>query len=163
MSARYVLLLTQVTLHLNGSSDPLPFAMKVGENGEAFFVMKIDDAGEGVPEALVTSPIVGPTSEPVTPKPHELEPLDLGMSQATLDSPPSPAKDESETPGGNDVDSEEYPAPFGAGTEDVPAHELESAPPGGDTPLHASKQGALLYLRSRYGPARYGRLQSHTE
>ena len=33
----------KVTLHLNDSPDPLPFAMKVGENGEAFFVMKVEN------------------------------------------------------------------------------------------------------------------------
>lgn len=59
--------------------------MKVGENGEAFFVMKIDQACDSVPDSLVTSPMVSPTTEePSDDKPHEPEPLDLGASQASL-------------------------------------------------------------------------------
>ena len=56
----------KVTLHLNDSPDPLPFAMKVGENGEAFFVMKVENPEEHVPDALVTSPVVGPLSNPLS-------------------------------------------------------------------------------------------------
>ena len=48
----------KVTLHLNGSSEPLPFAMKVGENGEAFFIMEFDEDAEDVPEDLVTLSLI---------------------------------------------------------------------------------------------------------
>ena len=54
----------KVTLHLNGSPNPLPFAMKVSENGEAFFVMKVDAEDALLSDAQVTSPIVGPTDAP---------------------------------------------------------------------------------------------------
>lgn len=57
----------QVTLHLNNSPDPLPFAMKVGEAGEAFFVLELDDqsyGNESIPEDLVTSPILSAASSP---------------------------------------------------------------------------------------------------
>ena len=74
----------KVTLHLNGSSEPLPFAMKVGENGEAFFIMEFDEDAEDVPEDLVTSPIVSATgdeaAEPSAEVIAEPEPLDLGES-----------------------------------------------------------------------------------
>ena len=56
----------QVTLHLNNSSEPLPFAMKVGEAGEAFFVFEVDPEGEGgVPPDLVTSPVLSAMTSPV--------------------------------------------------------------------------------------------------
>ena len=147
----------KVTLHLNGSPEPLPFAMKVGENGEAFFVMKIDDAAEGVPQALVTSPIVGPASESSSPKNPELEPLDLGVSetsQATSAAASGPASAAASAPasapasenGECDTSSDSFPAPFGSGTQDVPALELENVPSGGDEELHASKQGTFCTL-----------------
>ncbi|WFC96921.1 phosphatidate phosphatase [Malassezia brasiliensis] len=145
----------KVTLHLNGSPEPLPFAMKVGENGEAFFVMKIDDAAEGVPQALVTSPIVGPAAESTSPKSPGPEPLDLGVSETAPASPvlaakpapaaasvpasgpaTAPASDE----GAGDSSTDSFPAPFGSGTQDVSALELENGPSGGDEELHASKQ-----------------------
>lgn len=130
----------KVTLHLNGSPEPLPFAMKVGENGEAFFVMKIDDTGEGVPKSLVTSPIVGPTPEPVAETNQDLEPLDLGASETV-----SPTE-EPEQKDGSDAD--EFPAPFGSTIEHLTSTDLESAPSGGDEPLHASKQGRCGAARS---------------
>ncbi|UZJ55128.1 hypothetical protein CBS101457_004448 [Exobasidium rhododendri] len=57
----------KVTLHLNNSSEPLPFAMKVGEAGEAFFVLELgdDEARGGIPEDLVTSPIVSAVASPI--------------------------------------------------------------------------------------------------
>lgn len=56
----------KVTLHLNDSPEPLPFAMKVGEAGEAFFVLELNDeeARQGVPDELVTSPILSATTSP---------------------------------------------------------------------------------------------------
>ncbi|PWN90511.1 LNS2-domain-containing protein [Acaromyces ingoldii] len=56
----------KVTLHLNNSPDPLPFAMKVGEAGEAFFVLELDDdeQRQGIPDDLVTSPILSATTSP---------------------------------------------------------------------------------------------------
>ena len=41
---------------MNG--QPVPFDMKIGEDGEAFFVLETD---EEVPEDLLTSPILGAT------------------------------------------------------------------------------------------------------
>ena len=72
----------KVTLHLNDSPDPLPYAMKVGENGEAFFVIKVENPDEPVPDALVTSPVVSPT-----PGTGEPVPLRLDASHAE---PPAP-------------------------------------------------------------------------
>lgn len=81
----------KVTLHLNDAPEPLPFAMKVGENGEAFFVMKLDHPPHGdVPEALVTSPMVEAESD--TPQRNEPEPLDLGASQAATPAAVTPAE-----------------------------------------------------------------------
>lgn len=56
----------KVTLHLNNAPDPLPFAMKVGEAGEAFFVVELDaeEANQGIPDELVTSPILSATTSP---------------------------------------------------------------------------------------------------
>jgi phosphatidate phosphatase LPIN len=42
----------------NNLDGPAPFDMKVGDSGEAFFVMETD---EDVPEDLVTSPMMMPT------------------------------------------------------------------------------------------------------
>lgn len=51
-------LLLQVSVFVNGK--PIPFNMKIGEAGEAFFVFETD---EDVPEELMTSPLL----EPVRP------------------------------------------------------------------------------------------------
>lgn len=42
----------------NNDPEEAPFSMKVGETGEAFFVM---ETSEDVPEDLITSPVVSPT------------------------------------------------------------------------------------------------------
>ncbi|PWY98213.1 LNS2-domain-containing protein [Testicularia cyperi] len=86
----------KVTLHLNNATEPLPFAMKVGEAGEAFFVLEIDDEDElnRIPADLVTSPILSAASSPIGGEPiddkaaksSEVEPLDLGESRADVDS-----------------------------------------------------------------------------
>ncbi|GAC93845.1 nuclear elongation and deformation protein [Pseudozyma hubeiensis SY62] len=95
----------KVTLHLNGSTDPLPFAMKVGESGEAFFVLEIDEddeEGGRIPDELVTSPILSATTSPIAGpedgehgagqggEAAEVEPLELGEAEhlppASLDS-----------------------------------------------------------------------------
>ncbi|KAF9057891.1 Lipin/Ned1/Smp2-domain-containing protein [Panaeolus papilionaceus] len=46
----------QVNVFVNG--NPIPFAMKIGEAGEAFFVFETED---DVPPDLITSPILQPT------------------------------------------------------------------------------------------------------
>ncbi len=56
----------KVTLHLNNSTDPLPFAMKVSDSGEAFFVMEIDEDDDHIPADLVTSPILSAAASPIT-------------------------------------------------------------------------------------------------
>ncbi|SPO27654.1 related to SMP2 protein, involved in plasmid maintenance, respiration and cell proliferation [Ustilago trichophora] len=84
----------KVTLHLNNSTDPLPFAMKVGDSGEAFFVLEIDDEDErnNIPDDLVTSPILSAASSPMAlPEDDgdpdaqngsaEVEPLMLGEAE----------------------------------------------------------------------------------
>ena len=49
----------RVTIKLPGNlEEPAPFDMKVGEAGEAFFVVETD---QEVPEELMTSPVVKPT------------------------------------------------------------------------------------------------------
>ncbi|CAO1630222.1 unnamed protein product [Parajaminaea phylloscopi] len=57
----------KVTLHLNDGPEPLPFAMKIGEQGEAFFVVEVDDETERsqIPDDLVTSPILSATTSPL--------------------------------------------------------------------------------------------------
>lgn len=40
------------------NSNPVPFFMKVGDAGEAFFVVETE---EDVPEELLTSPLLGAT------------------------------------------------------------------------------------------------------
>ncbi|CBQ73864.1 related to SMP2 protein, involved in plasmid maintenance, respiration and cell proliferation [Sporisorium reilianum SRZ2] len=84
----------KVTLHLNNSTDPLPFAMKVSDSGEAFFVLEIDDEDErnNIPDDLVTSPILSAASSPITSPEDggdadapdasaEVEPLELGDAE----------------------------------------------------------------------------------
>lgn len=83
----------KVTLHVNDSPDPLPFAMKVGENGEAFFVMKLESARSDVPDDLVTSPVVYAHAPD---RPGDPEPLDLGAAQATPPAPATPPSDEAD-------------------------------------------------------------------
>lgn len=70
-------LCVQVDVSING--HPIPFNMKIGEAGEAFFVFETDG---DVPEDLITSPLLQPTVE--TSAAPDLD----------LDAPPA---DESET------------------------------------------------------------------
>ncbi|KAJ3836453.1 nuclear elongation and deformation protein 1 [Lentinula raphanica] len=53
----------KVTVSVNG--HPIPFDMKIGEAGEAFFIFETDD---DVPEDLITSPLLRPTT-PVNEEP----------------------------------------------------------------------------------------------
>ncbi|CCF51385.1 uncharacterized protein UHO2_04207 [Ustilago hordei] len=80
----------KVTLHLNNSEHPLPFAMKVGHSGEAFFVLQIDDDEERrrIPDELVTSPIISAAGSPIVGEQvgeeafgDEVEPLVLGEAE----------------------------------------------------------------------------------
>lgn len=103
----------KVTLHLNGSPNPLPFAMKVSENGEAFFVMKVDAEDALLSDAQVTSPIVGPTDAP-DPDPA---PLDIGASD-------TPAAD-AESP--EPSTSDNFSAPFGVGSVATPPVHTEES------------------------------------
>ena len=62
-----ILTLKQVTVLVNG--NPIPFNMKIGEAGEAFFVFETDD---DVPEDLITSPLLQPEdSAPSDTKPDD--------------------------------------------------------------------------------------------
>lgn len=54
----------KVSVFVNGK--PIPFNMKIGEAGEAFFVFETD---EDVPEDLITSPILEPVRPGQEPKP----------------------------------------------------------------------------------------------
>ena len=107
----------KVTLHLNGAVEPLPFAMKVADDGEAHFVMEIDNASDDVPSALVTSPIVSPSSNENESLAADPEPLDLGQSLSSApnsDKPPGP-----ENPSDAQDTTEEYPQPFGEEDENL--------------------------------------------
>ncbi|KAJ7591588.1 nuclear elongation and deformation protein 1 [Mycena floridula] len=73
----------KVDVSVNG--HPIPFNMKIGEAGEAFFIFETDD---DVPDNLITSPLLQPTDEVASdPSEQELQPefLDLDAS------PESPA------------------------------------------------------------------------
>ena len=54
----------QVNVSVNG--HPIPFDMKIGEAGEAFFVFETDDE---VPADLITSPLLQPTLRPDEARP----------------------------------------------------------------------------------------------
>lgn len=136
----------KVTLHLNGSTEPLPFAMKVGEDGEAFFVMKIDDDADEVPASMVTSPILGPTTDvpAAAPKGPDLDPLDIGMSELAITGSPDATPSEA-TKARIAVENEaEYPSPFGAAGNDVAPADLGATHSTGESELHASKRGTWL-------------------
>ncbi|TFK64057.1 LNS2-domain-containing protein [Pluteus cervinus] len=77
----------KVSVSVNG--DPIPYGMKIGEAGEAFFVFETD---EDVPEDLITSPILEPTRpddqpQPGTPQLPSKEPefLDLNATSSPID------------------------------------------------------------------------------
>ncbi|WFD35937.1 phosphatidate phosphatase [Malassezia cuniculi] len=130
----------KVTLHLNGSPDPLPFAMKVADDGEAHFVMEIDNDSSGdVPSSLVTSPIVSATSDEENAQlSSDPEPLDIGQA---VSSPPAatetPATSLSPETDPADI-TEEYPQPFGE-EEEVPHEDPPHEDPHhNEDPLRAS-------------------------
>jgi phosphatidate phosphatase LPIN len=69
----------QVNVFVNG--HPIPFNMKIGEAGEAFFVFETD---EDVPDDLITSPILHPT------RPDEVAQNDAGVPSERLDATQGP-------------------------------------------------------------------------
>ncbi|KAJ4496837.1 Lipin/Ned1/Smp2-domain-containing protein [Lentinula lateritia] len=105
----------KVTVSVNG--HPIPFDMKIGEAGEAFFIFETED---DVPEDLITSPLLRPSSPAnentrasidvettrfgtkkagdQTPDADEPEPLDLNAL-------PSPAEDDVQFSPGVDGDN----------------------------------------------------------
>lgn len=102
--------IAQVTVSVNGHA--IPFDMKIGEAGEAFFIFETDD---DVPDDLITSPLLRPSSpqrtdadEPETsrfgtkvdrdeiPDTDEPEPLDLNAL-------PSPPEEDVQTGGSERV------------------------------------------------------------
>ena len=123
----------KVTLHLNDSPDPIPFAMKVGENGEAFFVMKVENPEEHVPDALVTSPVVGPLSNPLSSV--EPVPLDLGESCSANAGADEPAAT-TETSGPTQADTTGATAAAPSLTEPRPSTPpMQLQPAFGDEPV----------------------------
>jgi len=64
----------QVNVSVNG--HPMPYNMKIGEAGEAFFVFETEDE---VPDDLITSPLLQPT------RPDEVSPIDAGVLTDNLD------------------------------------------------------------------------------
>ncbi|KAJ3511574.1 hypothetical protein NLJ89_g4023 [Agrocybe chaxingu] len=72
----------KVNLFVNG--NPIPFNMKIGEAGEAFFVFEtVDD----VPEDLITSPIIQPTVPDVQEDTEKKEPVNQDRFGAKEDLP----------------------------------------------------------------------------
>lgn len=47
-------------MRITVNDDPIPFFMKVGETGEAFFVFETD---ADLPESMQTSPLAGPVAD----------------------------------------------------------------------------------------------------
>ncbi|KNE68416.1 hypothetical protein AMAG_13071 [Allomyces macrogynus ATCC 38327] len=113
------------------NDQPVDLHMKVGEAGEAFFVIETDSP---VPE-LATSPIAHPTAHPA----GDVEPLDLGASAA----PSIAANDEAN----QDVDTPQ-PATLttsitsNAGSDDGHAAPHEPAEPTLDAPVPEEETAA---------------------
>ncbi|GAA5997262.1 phosphatidate phosphatase PAH1 [Rhodotorula paludigena] len=61
-------------VRINVNDERVPFYMKVGETGEAFFVFETED---DVPADMQTSPLSGPVSDDGRSDAGEMEPLDL--------------------------------------------------------------------------------------
>ncbi len=64
------------------NGHPIPFNMKIGEAGEAFFVFETDD---DVPDDLITSPLLQATEDNEEAKTDKVEPdfLDLDASSTS--------------------------------------------------------------------------------
>ncbi|KAJ1308894.1 hypothetical protein OPQ81_004581 [Rhizoctonia solani] len=77
----------KVSVYVNGK--PIPFNMKIGEAGEAFFVFETD---EDVPEDLMTSPLL----EPVRPGQDSRKPAAGDRQAGRFGAKKARAKDESE-------------------------------------------------------------------
>ncbi|CEH13984.1 Protein involved in plasmid maintenance/nuclear protein involved in lipid metabolism [Ceraceosorus bombacis] len=142
----------KVTLHLNNSADPLPFAMKVGEAGEAFFVLELNDeeAQGAIPDDLVTSPILSPATSPdlagneldgaesgaVAQSP--IEALDLGASvtmeaeAATLSAAEDDAQSQTTTIQSNETADTGITIPNSSGTSTASAEKRGQSPARAD-------------------------------
>lgn len=110
---------------MNG--HPIPFNMKIGEAGEAFFVFEADD---DIPDDLITSPLLEPIHEDGLPDAEAQGVADADTKAAEeaqqepdfldLDAAPTPTKDaqsESAQPQSLDTPIKE------------PSHSLPSPPP----------------------------------
>ncbi|KAF9031796.1 LNS2-domain-containing protein [Hymenopellis radicata] len=85
----------KVTVLVNG--HPIPFNMKIGEAGEAFFVFETDD---DVPDDLITSPLLQATEDNEEAKTDKVEPdfLDLDASSDVKQKQQEPQGQISQTP-----------------------------------------------------------------
>ncbi|EJD53633.1 LNS2-domain-containing protein [Auricularia subglabra TFB-10046 SS5] len=104
-----------VTVQLNGK--PIPFSMKIGDAGEAFWVFETDD---DVPEELMTSPVLEPTKNMpqqlqqapkpgpfgATDDPDEERTSDLGAQEQVALAQVEASR---ETTAGTDADADEEP------------------------------------------------------
>ncbi|KAL4076421.1 Lipin/Ned1/Smp2-domain-containing protein [Scleroderma citrinum] len=70
----------KVNVSVNGT--PIPFSMKIGDAGEAFFVFETED---DIPEDLVTSPLLTATS--TTPQ-EDIPPVALNPKTTLIEVPP---------------------------------------------------------------------------
>jgi hypothetical protein len=106
--------LLQVNVSVNG--HPIPFSMKIGEAGEAFFVFETDS---DVPDELITSPLLQPT------QPDELSEPDIPTRE--VDTSPHPDNDKVPEPEFLDLDAIPSPSSSAFRSSSSPSH-VEPAP-----------------------------------
>lgn len=98
-----MLMVLQVHVSVNGKS--IPFKMKIGEAGEAFFIFETED---DIPSDLITSPLLSPAHSPEPPQPADLQEMDAAAGTSAqnrnepefldLDAVPVLPLDDSELP-----------------------------------------------------------------
>ena len=121
----------KVEFKVNGATQP--YAMKLGDGGEAFFVFETSNA---IPEALQTSPLISPTNSPPInasdrpPSPGFWEPSYLDISESTRGraTPPVPLVRKEGTDYSEQLQANSLPD-FDAEHADSPSSEPTLIPP----------------------------------
>ncbi|GAA5981356.1 hypothetical protein JCM10908_004080 [Rhodotorula pacifica] len=134
------------------NDERIPFYMKVGETGEAFFVFETED---DVPADMQTSPLSGPLSDDGRSDAGEVEPLDLDAPAMDLDEGEAGTSEEQRREQDADEDAPKTP---------VPSAPVPLSPPPSTSFANASPTATLRSFPSPPfpGPAALPRARSES-
>ena len=143
----------KVNVFVNG--NPIPFNMKIGEAGEAFFVFETDD---DVPADLITSPILQPTPDDAPDSIPLLNPPIVQTQSVSHSSLPIPSTGQTQTSSHSSYSPSPYlspsptPSPSSSppSTSHLPFERATSEPPPDTNPVNDTNPLPSITQRQEY-------------